>query len=83
MLDIIYVFVGKGGMEHAFTYVASLSYQGVFPLEGDKRVWSKYEVCAIPLHELLFSFIVLCLPFDEFVVDVLDHLGISPCNFIQ
>lgn len=50
-------------------------------MEGDTILCEKHEACVIPFHECLFSYIGLQLPFNDFEVGVLNHMGISPSQF--
>lgn len=50
----MFVFAGKGCMDHYFIKMGYPSDCGVFSLEEDKRVCTKHEGCIIPLYEYFF-----------------------------
>lgn len=43
-----------------------------------KRICSEYDECTIPFYECTFSITGLCLPFNNFKIEILNHLMISP-----
>lgn len=85
MLDIVWVFSIKGGLDRAYTEVGSFSSWGVFSLEEDKRICIIYDGWFLPLHEWLFFHIGLWLYFNDFKVGkgILNHTGISFCKCIK
>lgn len=65
-------------VDHAIIEVDPFSYQGVLPLEGNKRIYNKHYRCVIPLHEFHISLICQSIPFNDFEMGVLNHLTIAP-----
>lgn len=43
-----------------------------------KRLCSSFDGCLVPFHEFLFSRLRFRLPFNDFEVEVLNHLRITP-----
>lgn len=82
-LETTSTFFFEGGLNRASTEVRPSSIIEVLVPEKEKRVCSKYDMCAIPLHECLFSFIGFCPPFDNFEVGVLNQLLITPSQLHQ
>lgn len=54
-----------------------LKIMGDFP-EENKRIWNEYDRCVIPLLKCLLCLIYFCLPFNDFEINVLNHLLIVP-----
>lgn len=55
----------------------------VFHIPPNKRVCSSFDGCLVPVYECLFSTLGFRIPFNDFEVDVLNHLRIPnshPCQ---
>lgn len=64
--EIVSAFPRKGGMYHAFNETRPSYDWGLFQLYGDKWLCSEYDICVVPSHKCLFSFMGFLLPFKNF-----------------
>lgn len=82
ILGTISTFVREHVLDQTFTNVGPTVDKKVFPPDGHKRIFFQYNVCVIPFHEFLFSFLGYQLSFNEFEVNVLNQLLIALHNYI-
>lgn len=73
-LNNISYLVGDSGICNAFIEVDPFLDWSVLPSKWDKRISSKYNGCVALIQECLFSFIGYGLLFNDFEVDVLNHM---------
>lgn len=46
--------------------------------EEDKRIFSEYDKCTILFYECTFSILRVCFTFNNFKIEVLNHMMIAP-----
>lgn len=77
-LENVSAFTRGGGLDYALSDAWSLSDWGVFSEEGYKRISYEYDECVIPFHDFLFSLKGFCLAFNDFEINVMNHLMTAP-----
>lgn len=73
----IYAFVKYGNLDEAFLGGCPSSEWGALRPIENVRICSKYNECAIPFYEYLFSILGLYFPFIDFEIKVLKHLVVA------
>lgn len=75
---IVSIFAREGSLKKAFLQVSPHGVWGILIPKEDKNIWSGYNRRDIPFYECTFSILGLLFPFNDFRVEVLNHLTISP-----